>query len=247
MIAMLGMYDMPAVQPANDRYWSAIRTRLGHGPAQLTRDRDFFEIWQSPDLLLAQTCGLPFRARLHGQVTRVATPDYGLPGCPPGYYKSWIVARADDPRSSPEEFQDATFAYNEALSQSGWASPMAYFATLGITFARHVPSGAHLNSMRAIADGHADIAGIDALTWAMLGTHDPVLERLRIIGETAPTPGLPYITAAGNDAEALARALEAAIGDLTPEDRESLHLKGLVQIPDADYLTVPMPPVPNAA
>ena len=74
MIAMLGMYDMPAIQPANDRFWQAIRAHLGHGPETLTRDRDYWEMWQSPDLLLGQTCGLPYRSRLHGRVARIATP-----------------------------------------------------------------------------------------------------------------------------------------------------------------------------
>ena len=245
MIAMLGMYDMPAIQPANDRYWAAIRARLGEGPEQLTRDRDFWEIWESPDLLLGQTCGLPYRDRLFGKVAKIATPDYGLPGCPPGHYKSLIAVRADDPRGTPQEFQSATFTFNESVSQSGWAGPMTYLSALGLTFARHIPSGAHVNSVHAIAEGRADIAGIDALTWALLCAHDPVTKQLKIIGETAPTPGLPYITALGNVTERMEQAIAAAIDDLTFEDRAALHLKGLVQIPDADYRAVPTPSLPE--
>jgi len=29
MIAMLGMYDMPALHSANDRFWALIRAHLG--------------------------------------------------------------------------------------------------------------------------------------------------------------------------------------------------------------------------
>ena len=39
--AMLGMYDMPALQPANDRFWDLIRGHLGDGHNQLSRDPGF--------------------------------------------------------------------------------------------------------------------------------------------------------------------------------------------------------------
>ena len=244
MIAMLGMYDMPAIQGANDRYWQAIRARLGHGPDTLTRDTDYWEIWQSPEMLLGQTCGLPYRARLHGNVNRIGTPDYALPGCPPGYYCSQIVVRADAEGESPSDFAGRTFAYNEAMSQSGWAGPIAYLNGLDIRFANHVATGAHVNSAHAIAEGRADIAGIDALTWALLSEHNPVCEKLRVIATTPPTPGLPYITARRNDPAPLAAAIRAAMEDLAPADRAALHLHGLVDIPDDAYLAVPTPPVP---
>ena len=120
---MLGMYDMPEIQAANDRYWQAIRDRLGYGPASLSRDLDYWEMWQSPDLLLGQTCGMPYRTRLHDKVTLIGTPDFGLPDCPPGYYQSVIVARSEDTRDTLQDFDGARFAYNENMSQSGWAGP----------------------------------------------------------------------------------------------------------------------------
>ena len=69
MIASLPMYDMPHLRGAHDRYWTAIRDALGYGPDALTRGGDPWAEWQSPDLLLGQTCGLPYRARLHDKVT----------------------------------------------------------------------------------------------------------------------------------------------------------------------------------
>jgi hypothetical protein len=64
MIAALPMYDRPETAGANDRFWESVRDHLGYGPMTLTRGRDHWDIWQSPDLVLAQTCGLPFRAKL---------------------------------------------------------------------------------------------------------------------------------------------------------------------------------------
>jgi len=244
VIAWLGMYDMAPLRAANDRYWQAIRTALGAGPETLSRDADPWEAWQSPELLLAQTCGMPYRTRLHGSVTLVATPDHGLPGCPPGHYNSVLVVRADAPGEAPEDFAGGTLAYNEALSQSGWAAPSAYFAQRGIRFSTLLQTGTHAASARAVAEGRAEIAGIDALTWALLNEHDPVTEGLRVIGATAPTPALPYITAASRDPEPLRAALREAVAALSPTDRAALHLGGIETLPASAYLAVPTPPPP---
>jgi hypothetical protein len=94
MIASLPMYDRPETVAANDRLWQAVRTHLGYGPDHLTRGGDAWDHWQSPDLIVSQTCGYPYRARLHGKVTLVGTPVLDLPDCPPGQYYSVFVARA---------------------------------------------------------------------------------------------------------------------------------------------------------
>lgn len=244
MIAALGMYDMPALKPMHDRFWNAIRARLGYGPEALTRGGDFWDIWQSPELLLAQTCGFPYRARLHGHVALVGTPDYGLPGCPPGHYNSVLVVRKDDPRSDLSQFDGAAFAYNEALSQSGWAAPATHFATHGLLIGPRVKTGAHAASAQAVAEGRADIAAIDALTWTLLRRHGTGTDDLREIDRTAPTPALPYITARARDPEPIFRAVAAAITDLSAADRDALHLEGLIAIPAEAYLAVETPPEP---
>lgn len=93
MIAHLGMYDRPETAAANDRFWTLIREHLGRGPQQLSREEDTWRVWTSPDLLLAQTCGCPYRTRLYGEVELIGTPDHGLPGCPAGHYNSVFIAR----------------------------------------------------------------------------------------------------------------------------------------------------------
>ncbi len=244
MIAFLGMYDPPPLRAANDRFWQAIRAQLDNGPARLTRDGDVWDIWTAPDLLLAQTCGYPYRARLHGQVQLVGTPDYGLEGCPPGHYHSVLIVNADSPAERPEDLSGRVFAYNEPLSQSGWAAPMTHL-TGRVRFGRLLQTGAHAASARAVAEGRAEAAALDALTWDLLREHDPVAGRLRVLERTAPTPGLPYITAKGRDAAAVAAAIRAAISGLDAADRTALHLKGLADIPSAAYLAIPSPAGPH--
>jgi len=244
MIASLPMYDLPALRGATDRYWQAIRARLGEGPKALTRGGDLWAQWQDPDLVLSQTCGYPYRARLHGRVTLAGTPDYALPGCPPGHYRSIFVARGDDPRADLAGFDGARFAYNEALSQSGWAAPMIHVQRLGLGWGAVLETGGHRNSALAVAEGRADIAALDALTWVLLRRHEPFTAGLREVGATRPTPALPYICAQARDGVRLYEAIAAAIGDLGEADREALHLRGVIRIPAEAYLAVPTPPPP---
>lgn len=239
------MYDRPEVAQANDAFWSAIRQALGHGPATLTRGMDLWTIWQSPELLLAQTCGYPFRARLHDHVTLIGTPDYGLPDCPPGYYNSVFIARTDDTRQDLADFATATFAYNEPMSQSGWAAPMSHMATQNLAFANNVQSGGHIKSAQMVAEKAADIAAIDAVTWAMIEKYDAFANDLRVIERTAPTPGLPYIAAAGTDKTKLFSALNQAISTLPAAICDTLQIKTVVNIPAAQYLAIPTPDGPN--
>ncbi len=246
MIAFLGMYDPPPLQAANDRFWQAIRARLGRGPEALTRGGDPWAIWRSPDLLFGQTCGYPYRAALHEEVTLVGTPDYGLGGCPPGHYQSLLVVRKDDPRQTEDAFAGACFAYNDPLSQSGWAAPMVHLRARALLPGAYVRTGAHAASAHAVANGHAEIAGIDALSWRLMQAHDPVAQNLRVMAGTEPTPGLPYITARGQDADEIAAAVVDAIDDLDPSERAALHLEGLVRLPPEAYLAVPTPPAPDA-
>lgn len=245
MKASLPMYDTGSTRAANDRFWALIRARLGHGPDALDRSTDPHTTWEDPALVLSQTCGLPYRRELHGRVTLVGTPDYGLRGCPPGFYRSYVVVRANDERANLTDFADATLARNDRRSQSGWAAMEAHLAETGAGFSfvgRTLDTGAHLRSAHAVADGQADIAALDAMTWLLIKREDPVARRLRVIARTRPTPGLPFISAAGTDPVPLRAAIHGAIAALSQRDRARLHLKGLVEIPESTYLAEPVPP-----
>lgn len=242
MIASLPMYDTAATAAANDRLWALIRQTLGDGPESLERGGDLWSTWQSPLLLLSQTCGLPYRARLHGKVTLVGTPDYGVPGCPPGYYRSVIVVRRHDRRTRFADFATARVARNDPLSQSGWGALLSFARETGTDLSPQiVETGSHAASAQALLDRHADLAALDAVTWAHLSRDKPGMRRLRVLARTRPTPGLPLITSRARDPEPLFAATAHAIGALEPADRARLLLRGLVRIPEARYLELPLP------
>ncbi|OHC54506.1 MAG: hypothetical protein A3D16_10050 [Rhodobacterales bacterium RIFCSPHIGHO2_02_FULL_62_130] len=251
MIASLGMYDRAETAGANDRLWAGIRDGLRAAglaaPDALTRgEHAYWDAWQSPDLVFSQTCGFPFRARLHDHVTLIGTPDYGLPDCSAGHYYSVFVARADDPRGLVD-LATARFTYNEELSQSGWAAPQNHAAAHGLPcFHPHLRSGGHRLSALAVAEGRADVAAIDAVTWALLSRWELLTAQLRVVDRSRPsTPALPFIAGKGADAGLYFDVVKAAIAALAPEDRAALHLRGLVRIAAEDYLAVPTPLPPD--
>lgn len=244
MIASLPMYDFSEIRGATDRFWSLIRDRLQadgiDAPAALHRG-DPWGDWNSADLVLSQTCGFPYRTALHDRVELVGTPDYGLPGAPPGYYFSQLVVRADRP-GDWADFVTGRLALNGFDSQSGWAAPQNHAALSATRFTRFVKTGAHFNSVIAVCEGLADIAAIDAVTWRIIQRHRPhVAAQLRVVATTEPTPGLPLITAPGNDSDLLFGAISQAIAQLLPQDREDLGLRGVLRIAPDAYLAVPVP------
>ena len=245
MIAALGMYDRPETAAANDALWSGIQQSLGYGPDTLTRDRNFWDIWQSSDLLLAQTCGLPYRAKLHDKVTLIGSPVYDIPDCPAGQYFSVLVAH-QSAADALSDFDGCTFAYNEALSQSGWAAPTKALVESSIKPGRLMETGAHRASAIAVAEGRADLAGLDVVTWQLIQRHDAFASNLKVIAKTEPTPVLPLITAQDRDPNPLFEAVEAAIAALPEATRDTLCLRGLTKVPKADYLAQPIPIPPES-
>ena len=246
MIANLMMYDRPQLVEAHDRFWALIRKNLNvagiDSPPKLSQGADEFFVWKHPDLVLSQTCGMPYRMWLHDKVSLIGTPDYGLPDCPPGYYRSAIVVRSDDPRQNAADFKDSVFAYNQTFSQSGYAAPYWHLHGQGVWFEHQLHTQGHLNSAKAVAKGQADIASLDAVSWRLMQTYEHFAESLRVLDWTAPTPGLPLIAAKGADAASTFNAVKAAIAELNQADKDALGLKGIVKIDAESYLAVPNPP-----
>ena len=243
MIATLPMYDRPETAAANDRLWGLIHKYLGFGPEKLTRPTDPWAAWQDPELVLAQTCGLPFRSRLHGSVQLVGTPDYGLDDCPPGYYRSAIVVHQDNPVNSLADLTNARLAFNDPLSQSGWAALVNEIPE-DFRFGACLRSGSHAQSAKMVITGQADFAALDAVTLRLLNRYEPEASQLRILAWTRPTPGLPFITGPAGNPDQIYEAVLASLRDLSSEDRAILGIRTLVRIPKADYLSVPTPPPP---
>ncbi|MGJ8612102.1 MAG: phosphate/phosphite/phosphonate ABC transporter substrate-binding protein [Octadecabacter sp.] len=243
MFARLPMYDRPENAAAHDALWAGMRDHLGYGAPYLDRETGYDVGWGMDDLLLGQMCNLPYRARFSDKITRIGCADYGLPDTPAGYYHSLFVVRAADAQRGLAPATLGRFAYNDALSQSGWGAPVTTITAQGLRFHTTLRTGAHIDSMLAVANGDADLAAIDAVTWRMLQRWEPRAGELRVVGRTGLSPGQTFITAKGNDPAPIRDALHAAIARLSSADAEILGIRGLTVLPDKAY-DIPLPPSP---
>ncbi|KPC51342.1 phosphate/phosphite/phosphonate ABC transporter substrate-binding protein [Amantichitinum ursilacus] len=221
MIAALPMYDAGA--GTAEAMWLALAAALraagvNHVPDTLTLPDNLLSHWRDPALLLSQTCGYPLTHALAGQVQLLGAWRYRWPGCDGAQYRSWLIARADDPRATLDEFAGATLAYNSDDSQSGYHSLRRLLLPhdIGSFFGQTVATGAHRKSIAAVRDGYADLAAIDCVSYALLAQSAAAeLDGIRIIGSTPQTPGLPLITSLHTSTEQLTRirvALQSVVG-----------------------------------
>ena len=246
MIASLMMYLRPETAAATDRYWALIREALAtrgiEAPASLDNQAEMMTVWTAPDLVLSQTCGMPYRTFLHDRVTLIGTPDFSVEGCPPGHYRSALIVRADDPRTDLRDFAEARFAYNESHSQSGLAAAYAHCMARGFWFTHREQSMSHLRSTQMVQEGTADIAAVDGVSWRLIARYEPYAADLRVLEWTAPTPSHPYIAGPDAPVAETRAAVEEAIANLDPQDRALMGIAGMVDIPREAYLAVENPP-----
>jgi len=247
LVAVLPMYDFAWVAAANDRLWAAIAARLTEAgvpaPARLARGGDLATQWRNPKLVFGQTCGYPYVTALKDAVALIATPEYRFPGCEGASHRSFIIARASDSRRELAEFRGATAALNAYDSNTGinlFRAAIARVADGAHFFRGVVVTGSHERSVEAVAEGRADLASVDCVSFALLSRGRPdLIERVTIVAESALTPGLPFIASANlgrRTVEAGRAALFAALADPDlAEARATLGLVGAQVTTPADY------------
>ena len=248
MQASLPMYDLPELRAATDDWWATLvrgltKAGLSEVPAKLTRNSDRELVWRAPDLLLTQTCGYPLTHDFNGILTALAAPDYSAAGCGGGRYRSAFVVRAEDPAQSLENLKGRRVAANSTDSQSGCnclRAAVAPLAEAGRFFSEVIWTGGHRQSLAAVAEGRADIAALDGVTFALIGqvAHSEVTP-VRVLDWSAEAPALPYVTRASAD-ETLRTRLQDGLAHATADPdgaaaRTELRIENLVPITDADY------------
>lgn len=230
-LAVLPMYDWPEVRTETDALWQLLRDDFRQAgiaaPGELDRQTDSMTAWTSPDLVLGQTCGLPFSRYLRDKVQLIGTPDYALEDCAPGYYRSAWVVRAEDERSGLDAFADGVFAFNSTDSQSGHA------VAEGLVFRQRIATGAHAASVEHVASGLADIAAVDAVSWLLAERYHGCVQALRVLAWTDPTPGLPLICGQNQPVGPIREIVAARFAELPKSISTALGIRGLV--PSLDY------------
>lgn len=213
--------DLPGV-PGGIR--DAAGVVIADDPATLPPDDlDFAALWRHPRLLFSQTCWGPMEMGLAPFVEVVGQPSYdAFEGGEGPLYSSAIVMRrvvdhgrkrhvsspADGRAALPlERLRGARFVYNNPDSMSGLIGITRDLEAAGEgldIFAERVETGAHRASLRAVAEGRADVCAIDCRSWSLARRFEPAAAELEVVGWTARRKGLPYITARATPPETIA-------------------------------------------
>lgn len=184
--------------------WELLRNHLrAQGldrlPAELSWPDDYHAHWQTPDLLLSQTCGYPLTHALAHQVQLVGCFAYRAPQCHGIDCRSVLVARSEHAHLALEDFRGLRVAFNAPDSQSGYnalRAQIAPLARMGRFFESAIDTGGHSASVAAVREGQADLAAIDCVTYAALQRYAPqAAQGLCIVGTTEAYPGLPLVSA----------------------------------------------------
>ena len=245
------MYDFAHLAAANDALWQVVAARLraaglSRVPAGLCRHRTLDRLWQDPALLLAQSCGYPLMASLLGRVRLVATPRYRAAGCIGAAHGSALIVPAKADSADLAALRGGRCAANQPHSNTGMNLLRAAVAPLagGRPFFRSVAwTGSHRASLATVAEGAADLAAIDVVTLAHLRRSEPDLtDRVRVLGWTEATPGLPFITSGTTD-DATLELLQEVLFEIGAAPahaalRDELLLDGFEIVPEAAYRSV---------
>lgn len=191
--ANLAMYPFDAVRWAYDRFWEAVHDRLEWVPPQLDWDVGLHESWSRDDLVVGYTCGWPLVTQLRDTVRVVGTFVAATPESEGHSYRSVLVARWP---GHAADFAGAVAAVNAFDSLSGWVSLVAAVHGPGASWQGEIMvTGAHLDSLRAVSEGRAEIASIDSVTlWQARRLMPELCDGLVVVGTGPLVPCLPVIT-----------------------------------------------------
>jgi len=248
-VATLSMYDWPETAHAIDVLWSHIQNALTkrdiEAPLNLDRSTHPVALWSKPELLIGQTCGWPYANYLAEQVIPFARFDYDLNDCPPGHYNSVYIGHDDDDYdhlSSPQAFQFVEkVAINSDDSQSGFhvfEEITQEPSEKAISRENRVVTGAHRNSISAVANGDANIAAIDSVAFELAKRYAAEdISRIVVLGNSRPKPGLPLITSKeyASIAPLLFQALDEGVREAPMDVLDTLLIKGVVKAKASDY------------
>lgn len=246
-LASLPMYDWPELRTETDALYAGIRGYLSAAgfepPELLTRADDPMTVWLSGEMLLSQTCGLPYVRHLRDKVQLLGTPVFALPGCQSGCYRSAIIVGTNSGINNLGDLSGVRAAVNGVDSQSGFAALNHIVLRAGGTqtfFSERCISGSHRASAAKVARGEADVCAIDPVSWKLIQDWDSVVaSQLRVLDWSDSMPALPLVTGlslANHELEALRDAVASAFS--APEleaERQALYLDGIASLQDSDY------------
>ena len=195
-------------------------------------------------LMLGQMCGLNYAKSAPDQPTYIGSYILDDTALTAGYYRSVIItanrlkgqklsalepAKLAAAISEPDSFS-GRFALHQALT--GGFAPC--------NFAKSVQTGAHLDTLKAVASARADIGAIDCLTWRIFETFFPeAVANVVIAGYSPQMAGPPLVSSFATGSKGFADltdALDAAFTDsLICEQMARLGILGYASLEHIHY------------
>lgn len=141
-------------------------------------------------------------------------------------YNSLIITSAESGIRSIEDLEGRRFAFVNAASTSGFIIPYSLFVSRNIDYAQffssHLFVGSHDKVLDEVLSAKADAGVISSSILAGLKAagrvHD---EDIRIIWESDPIPGSPFVARAGADRKMVKKFTDAML-TIHEKDREAL-------------------------
>ncbi len=203
-------------------------------------------VLRDPGLLIGHTCGYPLMTQLRDAVLPFCLPCFDLPGVDGKLYCSQFVVPADSDIDSLRQCRGKAVAVNNSNSNSGMNVLRHALAKMGAApgFFSHVEmTGEHLASLEAVAANRAQLAAIDCVTYQLVADRNPQLvSKLRVIGYSAQTCGLPFVVPASRyterRCEVYLNALNQALARLPADSAKILHLDRFESVTLEDYQSI---------
>lgn len=241
MHAELGMYPFDSVAWAWDALWEVVHSHARWTPPTLTRSGDVHARWVDPQCVVTQVCGFPLAARHAKDFRVVGAFELSIAEAAGHSYRSVLLSTTNRPLA--ELASPTTHAVaNRSDSLSGWVSLVA--ATVGPTGrwpGRATFTSAHVESLRVLRRGQADLAALDSWSLAFIERDEPdLLTGLHRVGlgPLVPTPAITTrVSVDDADHAVLAHAFREAVVDRSIGDAlAALHITGFAPLTIDDYL-----------
>ena len=243
------MYDFPEVQNSTEKLLVALVDALescNETAHVQTPDSsvhaELMKMWRSKDMVLSQSCGLPFMEELHQFVNVIGTPLWTDVSDVRGWYRTVIVVPESLGITSIDQADGLRPVVNNTQSLSGWCSlgvALANATNDSVVVTPFVQSGGHAASLQMLQDKDANIASIDSVTFRLLSRHRPELvNNVRVIGHGPLVPATPIIVSKSStvDADELYRVVSGVFGRSELQAAlGNIGICGFVRLANSDY------------
>lgn len=231
--AALPMYDWPEVRDETRAFWQGIRARVPGLPdlSHPVEMEDLLAIWRDRRTVMTECCWGTVDIGMCTAQQILAQRNYdGVYGGEGIFYRSALIMRqgvpaapgpgAVMPQGIAGGIENLRWAANQPDSRSGW---LGISQDAALSAERVLWTGAHRVSIRAVAEGQADIAAIDCLSWQLAQAYEPAAQGLVVVGWTAPRPGIFFTTGLDSPPELVAALRDALLAMGQYPAQESAH------------------------